>query len=82
MCAGLLLMREGESREEYTERVDKARGVINKRLFTLVHACFQVRGLVGGGGCVCGQESEWGWWWQPPADGGVWHWCRRALTLL
>lgn len=39
--SGLLVARVGESREEYTARVDKARGEINKRLFVLVHACFQ-----------------------------------------
>ena len=45
--AELLIMQRGESREAYTARVDKARGDINKRLFVLVHACFQV-GWLGG----------------------------------
>jgi hypothetical protein len=52
-AADLAARRAGESGEEYQARLDKARPEMNKRLLTLVHACFQVGGWVGGwvGGC-------------------------------
>lgn len=45
---GLLLAREGETRETYSDRIDKNRGLINKRLFVLIHACFQVPEICAG----------------------------------
>lgn len=38
---GLLVVRPGESREAYSERMEKSRGLLNKRLFVLVHAAVQ-----------------------------------------
>jgi hypothetical protein len=40
--AAVAARQPGESSSDYQARLDKARPEINKRLITLIHACFQV----------------------------------------
>jgi hypothetical protein len=45
--SNLVLRKEGESEEEFAEREAKCHDEINKRLLTLIHACFQAALAMG-----------------------------------
>lgn len=57
--AALAARRPGESSEDFSARMAKAKPELNKRALTLVHACFQARGPVAGPRGAVGRMPTW-----------------------